>query len=82
MLFSLLKKKQKEKSSHSTCTARFKYHPKIIQETITIDSRQQKSPAGGEQAACPPVILPFSHLKLGREVSGDSPPAVTLPFYS
>ena len=32
--FSLLKRKKeakKEKSSHSTCTVRFQYHPKIIQ---------------------------------------------------
>ena len=50
--FSLLKRKKeakKEKSSRSTCTARFKYHPKIIQETITIDSHQQKSPGGANR---------------------------------
>ncbi len=47
--FSLLKRKKeakKEKSSHFTCTIRFKYHPKITQETVTIDSHQQNSPGG------------------------------------
>ncbi|MDY4019025.1 MAG: hypothetical protein SOY50_09375 [Ruminococcus callidus] len=55
--FSLLKRKKeakKEKSSHSTCTARFQYHPKIIQETITIDSHQQKSPGGANRRLPPP----------------------------
>ena len=36
--FSLLKRKKeakKEKSSRSTCTVRFQYHPKIIQEILT-----------------------------------------------
>ena len=36
--FSLLKRKKeakKEKSSHSTCTVRFKHHPKITQEILT-----------------------------------------------
>ena len=35
---SLLKRKKeakKEKSSHSTCTVRFKHHPKITQEILT-----------------------------------------------
>ena len=47
--FSLLKRKKeakKEKSSRSTCTVRFQYHPKITQETVTIDSHQQNSPGG------------------------------------
>ena len=46
---SLLKRKKeakKEKSSRFICTVRFQYHPKIIQETVTIDSHQQKSPGG------------------------------------
>ena len=55
--FSLLKRKKeakKEKSSRSTCTVRFQYHPKIIQETITIDSHQQKSPGGANRRLPPP----------------------------
>ena len=50
--FSLLKRKKeakKEKSSRSTCTVRFQYHPKIIQKTVTIDSHQQKSPGGANR---------------------------------
>ena len=50
--FSLLKRKKeakKEKSSHSTCTVRFQYHPKITQETVTIDSHQQNSPGGANR---------------------------------
>ena len=49
---SLLKRKKeakKEKSSRSICTVRFQYHPKIIQETVTIDSHQQKSPGGANR---------------------------------
>ena len=47
--FSLLKRKKeakKEKSSHSTCTVRFKYHPKI--------THQQKSPGGANRRLLPP----------------------------
>ena len=83
--FSLLKRKKeakKEKSSHSTCIIRFKYHPKFPPTKI---------PRRGIQAACYPwaslpsplplgdglaaaaVTLPFLQLKLGRRVSGDSP---------
>ena len=50
--FSLLKRKKeakKEKSSRSTCTVRFQYHPKITQETVTIDSHQQNSPGGANR---------------------------------
>jgi len=57
LLFFFAEKKKeakKEKSSRSTCTARFKYHPKIIQETITIDSHQQKSPGGANRRLPPP----------------------------
>ena len=46
--FSLLKRKKeakKEKSSHSTCIIRFKYHPKFPPTKI---------PRRGIQAACPP----------------------------
>ncbi|WP_277286043.1 hypothetical protein [Ruminococcus callidus] len=32
-----------------------------------------KIPRRGEQAAAAAVTLPFSQLKLGRKVSGDSP---------
>ncbi|WP_456112746.1 hypothetical protein [Ruminococcus sp.] len=32
-----------------------------------------KLPRRGEQAAAAAVTLPFSHLKLGRKVSGGSP---------
>ena len=55
--FSLLKRKKeakKEKSSHSTCTVRFQYHPKITQETVTIDSHQQNSPGGANRRLPPP----------------------------
>ena len=55
--FSLLKRKKeakKEKSSHSTCTVRFQYHPKITQETVTIDSHQQNSPGGAYRLLLPP----------------------------
>ena len=65
--FSLLKRKKeakKEKSSHSTCIIRFKYHPKFPPTKI---------PRRGEQAAAAAVTLPFLQLKLGRKVSGDSP---------
>ncbi|WP_288534230.1 hypothetical protein [uncultured Ruminococcus sp.] len=54
---SLLKRKKeakKEKSSRFPCTVRFKYHPKIIQETVTIDSHQQKSPGGANRRLPPP----------------------------
>ena len=50
--FSLLKRKKeakKEKSSHFPCTVRFQYHPKITQETVTIDSHQQNSPGGANR---------------------------------
>ena len=55
--FSLLKRKKeakKEKSSRFICTVRFQYHPKIIQETVTIDSYQQKSPGGANRRLLPP----------------------------
>ena len=54
---SLLKRKKeakKEKSSRFTCTVRFKYHPKIPQETVTIDSHQQNSPGGANRRLLPP----------------------------
>ena len=47
---SLLKRKKeakKEKSSRSTCTARFQYHPKIIQEILT-----NKNPPAGRTGGC------------------------------
>ena len=50
--FSLLKRKKeakKEKSSHFPCTVRFQYHPKITQETVTIDSHKKKSPGGANR---------------------------------
>ena len=65
--FSLLKRKKeakKEKNSHSTCTVRFQYHPKIQH------FRSTKLPRRGKQAAAAAVTLPFSQLKLGRKVSG------------
>ena len=55
--FSLLKRKKeakKEKSSRFTCTVRFQYHPKITQETVTIDSHQQNSPGGANRRLPPP----------------------------
>ena len=54
---SLLKRKKeakKEKNSRSTCTVRFQYHPKITQETVTIDSHQQNSPGGANRRLLPP----------------------------
>ncbi len=48
--FSLLKRKKeakKEKSSHSTCTVRFQYHPKITQEILT-----NKTPPEGHTGGC------------------------------
>ena len=65
--FSLLKRKKeakKEKSSHSTCT---------IRSSITRRLHVAKIPRRGKQAAAAAVTLPFSQLKLGRKVSGDSP---------
>ena len=55
--FSLLKRKKeakKEKSSRSTCTVRFQYHPKITQETAITNSHQQKSPGGANRRLLPP----------------------------
>ena len=74
--FSLLKRKKeakKEKSSRSTCTVRFQYHPKIIQETFPHRFSSTKLPRRGIQAAAAAVTLPFLQLKLGRRVSGDPP---------
>ena len=65
--FSLLKRKKeakKEKSSHCTCTTR---------SSITRRLHAAKIPRRGKQAAAAAVTLPFSHLKLGRKVSGDPP---------
>ena len=48
--FSLLKRKKeakKEKNSRSTCTVRFQYHPKIIQEIFT-----NKIPPAGHTGGC------------------------------
>ena len=76
--FSLLKRKKeakKEKRSRSTCTVRFQYHPKIIQETFPHRFSSTKLPRRGIQAAAAAVTLPFLQLKLGRKVSGDPPPA-------
>ncbi len=64
---SLLKRKKeakKEKSSHCTCTTR---------SSITRRLHAAKIPRRGKQAAAAAVTLPFSHLKLGRRVSGDPP---------
>ena len=46
---SLLKRKKeaKKKSSRSTCTVRFQYHPKIIQEILT-----NKNPPAGRTGGC------------------------------
>ena len=48
--FSLLKRKKeakKEKRSRSTCTVRFKYHPKITREILT-----NKNPPAGQTGGC------------------------------
>ena len=45
-----------------------KYHTKITQEIFT-----NKNPPAGHTGGLSAVTLPFSHLKLGRKVSGDSP---------
>ena len=57
--FSLLKrkkeaKKEKRKEFALHLYYKVKYHPKIIQETITIDSHQQKSPGGANRRLPPP----------------------------
>ena len=44
------------------------HHPKIIQKIFT-----NKTPPAGRTGGLSAVTLPFSHLKLGRKVSGDSP---------
>ena len=78
LLFFFAEKKKeakKEKSSRSTCTVRFQYHPKITREILT-----NKTPPEGHTGGLSAVTLPFLQLKLGRRVSGDPPPAVTLPF--
>ena len=65
--FSLLKRKKeakKEKSSRFTCTTR---------SSITRRLHAAKIPQRGIQAAAAAVTLPFSHLKLGRKVSGNLP---------
>ncbi len=52
LLFFFAEKKKeakKEKSSRSTCTVRFQYHPKITQETAITNSHQQKSPGGANR---------------------------------
>ena len=80
--FSLLKRKKeakKEKSSHSTCTTRSNITRRLHERlrTRAIYSHRflsTKLPRRGEQAAAAAVTLPFLHLKLGRKVSGDSPP--------
>ncbi|WP_302933483.1 hypothetical protein, partial [uncultured Ruminococcus sp.] len=41
------KKAKKEKNSRSTCTVRFQYHPKIIQEILT-----NKTPPAGHTGGC------------------------------
>ena len=68
--FSLLKRKKeakKEKSSHSTCTTR---------SSITRRLHINKNPPAGHTGGLSAVTLPFSHLKLGRKVSGDPPRGV------
>ena len=65
--FSLLKRKKeakKEKSSRFPCATR---------SNITRRLHVAKIPRRGKQAAAAAVTLPFSQLKLGRKVSGDSP---------
>ena len=46
-----------------------KYHTKIT---------RRKNPPAGRTGGLSAVTLPFSHLKLGRKVSGDSPPPAPL----
>ena len=79
--FSLLKRKKeakKEKSSRSTCTTRSNITRRLHERlrTRAIYSHRfssTKIPRRGKQAAAAAVTLPFSQLKLGRRVSGDSP---------
>ena len=50
LLFFFAEKKKeakKEKSSRSTCTVRFKYHPKITREILT-----NKNPPAGQIGGC------------------------------
>ena len=77
--FSLLKRKKeakKEKSSHSTCTVRFKYHPKITQEILT-----NKTPPEGHTGGCCRRNITLFTLEIGGgKVSGDSPPPHANPM--
>jgi len=65
-------KKRKEFAFHLYYAAM--HHPKITQETFLHKFLSTKIPRRGEQAAAAAVTLSFSHLKLGRRVSGDPPP--------
>ena len=53
-------------------------HTKITQETFPHRFSPTKLPRRGIQAAAAAVTLLFLQLKLGHEVSGDSPPAAPL----
>ncbi len=62
-----------------------KYHPKItrkIEDTCNIFPQilTNKTPPAGHTGGLSAVTLPFSLLKLGRKVSGDSPPPAALLF--
>ncbi|MFQ9268819.1 hypothetical protein, partial [Ruminococcus callidus] len=70
-------KKRKELAFHLYYTAM--HHTKITQETVPHRFSSTKLPRRGEQAAAAAVTLPFSLLKLGRRVSGDSPQKTEMP---
>ncbi|WP_288534503.1 hypothetical protein, partial [uncultured Ruminococcus sp.] len=69
-------KKRKEFAFH--LCYKFKYHPKITQETFPHRFSPTEIPRRGIQAAAAAVTLLFLQLKLGRKVSGDPPPAAPL----
>ena len=63
LLFFFTEKKKeakKEKSSHSTCTVRFKHHPKITQEILT-----NKTPPEGHTGGCRRRNITLFTLEIG-----------------
>ena len=75
--FSLLKRKKeakKEKNSPTLVLYGNASHEDYTRNFFPHRSSSTKLPRRGIQAAAAAVTLPFSQLKLGRKVSGDSPP--------
>ena len=75
--FSLLKRKKeakKEKNSPTLVLYGNASHEDYTRNFFPHRFSPTKIPRRGIQAAAAAVTLPFSQLKLGRKVSGDSPP--------